>query len=140
VLSDTQANNTWCADADFSIADAMIGAIHGNDSSLGSPGWHWRLAGRFESHGAPVRLTIAARNPGLEKAWFNLGYVAIVRAGDHPEKRAMRMNLDANAPQSVSLGVAPLERGRWIVLFHATDSGAREVRSLLVTLYPGPGN
>ena len=136
VLSDARTDNEWCADAVFYMSDAAIGTVRGNDPSLGARGWHWRRAGRIESDGSPSRLTIVAQNPGLQTARFDMGYVAFVPAGEHPERRAMRVTVDANTRLSVPLDVPPVEQGRRMVLFEAADPIQRDVRSILFMLTP----
>jgi hypothetical protein len=136
VLSDARAENEWCADAVFYVGDIAIGTVRGNDPALGARGWHWRRAGRIESNGSPSRLTIVAQNPGLQTARFDMGYVAFVPAGEHPEKRATRVTVDANAPLSIPLDAPPIEHGRRMVLFEATDPIQRDARSILFMLTP----
>ncbi|HUW61438.1 MAG TPA: glycosyltransferase family 39 protein [Candidatus Bathyarchaeia archaeon] len=136
VLSDARTDNEWCADAVFYMGDAEIRTVRGNDPSLGASGWYWRHAGRIESNGSPSRLTIVAQNPGLQTARFDMGYVAFVPAGEHPERRAMHVTVDANTPRSVPLDVPPVEQGRRVVLFEAADPIQRDARSILFMLTP----
>ncbi|MCX5770687.1 MAG: glycosyltransferase family 39 protein [Candidatus Hydrogenedentes bacterium] len=131
LLSDARPDNTWCANADFRIGDTLIGTIRGNDPSLGGWGWYWRHAGRYQSDGSSVRLTITVQNPGLAEAWFHMGYVAFVAAGEHPEKPAVHVRVDANTALSVPIDVAPVKQGRRVVLLEATDPAQHEVRSIL---------
>ena len=136
VLSDARADNDWCGNADFHIGDTPIGTVRGSDPSLDGWGWHWRHAGLVQSDGSPFRLTITAQNRNLPEAWFNMGYVAFVPAGEHPETPVIHLRIDANTTQSVPLDVSHLERARRVVLIEATDPTQHEVRSILFMLTP----
>ena len=134
VMCDKDPANKWRGDEVFYIGDTEIGTVRGNDPSLAAPGWQWRRVGQFQSDGSPSRLTISARNPGLQQARIDMGYVAFVPAGTRPEARATRLTVDANTPKAIPLDIPPV--GRRILLVEATDPAQRDVRSLLFVTTP----